>query len=113
MSEENDLFTRQIKTVLDHGNHNLDADTAARLARARRAALAGPARPRRHWHPAANGLAIAAGLLLAVGLWLSRPAPETAPPDMEDLQLLAEKPDLDFYQDLDFYVWLAEQNDEG
>lgn len=136
MNEEHGSFTYQIKAVLDRSSTDLDADTAARLARARRAAIdplsyeprlqptrrallararvqVEPTSGRRHRHLATGGLAVAASLLLAAGLWMSPPMPDAAPPDLEDLPLLAEKPDLDFYQEMDFYVWLTEQDDEG
>lgn len=91
------------------------------LARARRTALA----RRRSLRPAAwgvAGLATAAAGVLGLVLWLgphhgpSGPSGPAAPGPMaaaDDLELLASGEGVEFYADLDFYVWLAEDGGAG
>jgi hypothetical protein len=92
-----------------------------RLAAARRQALAG----RRSLRPAAwglAGLATAAAGVLGLVLWLggphgaSGPARVAEPTPMaaaDDLDLLASGEGVDFYADLDFYLWLAQDGNAG
>lgn len=79
----------------------------ARLDQLRHRALATTPADRSHrWLP----LAVAATLaLVAVGLFRLQPAPETSPP-----QVTASKQNVpDLYEDLDFYLWLADHKGTG
>jgi len=97
---------------------HIDARTRAKLAAARRAALAAKDRHqsrRALWLPAAGAVAACA---LVLGMMWFRPQPSnmsTAPQtravaanDME-LPLDADSQQLDLYQNLDFYQWLVQQ----
>lgn len=96
---------------------NVDARTHAQLAAARRNALAAARAPsrKRVWLPAAGAMAACA---LTVGVILWRPASTPAPghgrkiaaSDVE-LPLDADPQQMDLYQNLDFYQWLAQQPD--
>ncbi len=94
------------KDLLDDQLTRLDQPIVDRLRRARREAVeAGPKPPRRLW---AAGLAAACVGFLAVSLWIWQPAATQPIPDPEDLEILASAEDLDLYEDLDFYSWLAD-----
>lgn len=89
----------------------LDAATQSRLNRARQSALDGFDRPggRLRWMPA--GVMTAAAVLLAVLWW--QPAPDTAvvplmTDDMVDFELLLDDGELEMYDELEFFVWLPE-----
>jgi len=94
----------------------LDAATRSRLNRARQSALAEIDRPsgRLRWAPA--GMMTAAAVLLAVLWW--RPAPDTAivplmTDDMADFELLLDDGELEMYDELEFFVWLPEDELEN
>jgi len=99
-----------VKARLDQSEQALDGVTLGRLRAARREALAtlGAERPRRTWWEPMRGLAVAATLAtLTVSLWSLSPGPtDTGLMPLEDLALLTDSEDLEFYQDLDFYLWL-------
>lgn len=108
--------------VIDVLRAALDAEARAHegtpaLAAARRKALA--ARRTRAAHPwvwGIGGLATTAAGVLGLVLWLGGPHGPgvTAPvPPTEDLELLASGEGVEFYADLDFYLWLAEDGDAG
>ena len=48
-------------------------------------------------------------VLLALVLALNGPATNQAGSDLEDLDLLANADQLELYEDLEFYAWLAEE----
>ncbi|MEM7377657.1 MAG: hypothetical protein AAF460_09145 [Pseudomonadota bacterium] len=110
-------------TALDAEADQLNAVERARLAAARRRALDRvPARalPIRPWH----GLAVAAVLLAVLAVPALRTPPATTPPAatasappvdglFNDLALLSASEDVDFYQDLEFLIWLEDNNDHA
>ena len=53
----------------------------------------------------------AAVAVLAVFLWWHEPAGHLPP--MEDLELLAAPESVEFYAELDFYLWLSDLPDAG
>lgn len=95
--------------VLD-GTANNEAALAAELHARRRAALAGAATtPRQPWALPWPALATAAAvtLVLGLGIFLRLPSEITAPPTIT--QQAQIEPKADMFADIDFYVWLAEQ----
>jgi len=102
-------FEHDLKQQLQRSSE-LDAATARRLQTARSKALEN--RPQRQFVPWAGGLALASVTALAVGLWWQQPQDLLADSsDFEDLELLASTEDMSLYEDLDFYLWLAEQEE--
>ncbi len=111
MTQQTDEFERQVRALLDADADALDAATRDRLAAARERALAQAGRAggsRKGW---AWGLA--ASLLLGVALGLALRQGEEAAPALEDLALLSASEEPEFYEELDFYAWLAEQAEQG
>jgi len=103
-------LTLSARTALDESVEALDGETVARLADARRRALAVAGRRSRLVLAAAGGL-LAATLALAIGIsWWTRSTVELAAVedlgDLEDIELLAVNEDLDLYENLEFYEWL-------
>lgn len=105
-------FLQRVKNALDAGNDNLDAATRARLRAARAHALQTPARAGHAWLWPAGGVALAGVALLSWALWLHVPATH-APAALEQLELLSSADSLELYSDLEFYQWLASDNDAG
>jgi len=102
-------FLKRVRAQLDQDARELDELTVARLRAARRQAL--DAGPRRMRWLAAGGLAAAtvAGL---VALLLLTPAASPPANGLEQLELLADA-DIEVYDNLEFYRWLAEQRRAG
>lgn len=111
MSEptERDLIKGATELLRKH-EATLDELTIARLRAARLRAL--DARSAR-WRTLAATTAVGLALALAGIVWFRAPAELPVPPSPEivaDLDLLtSESPD--FYEDLEFYRWLATQPD--
>lgn len=112
------LFLSAAKSTLDDSVDKLDVQVQARLAQIRRQALENVAsRPSlakkfSHWLLPATGLVTAAAaLLLVVTLWTGQPLPESqqsAPMAvLEDINILTDSEEIEFYQNLEFYEWLA------
>lgn len=105
-------FVDNVKKALDLGAENLDTGTQAKLKHARHKALDVGERKGfdiRQWFtlPVA-GWATACILVLALTLFVQTDG--TTPP-LEDIDLLAAEDNLEFYDGLEFYAWLAEENE--
>ena len=115
--ENTERFLRQLNDRLDQSVEDMDVSTQARLRAARQEAVAAS---EVHSHPAwllpVGSLAAAATVaVLTVSLWLV-PPDETVDnplPPLEDFALLSDNEGLEFYQDLDFYLWLDDENKAG
>lgn len=112
MNEDKDTeFLKRVRAELDRGADTLDELTVARLRAARRRAL--DARPPRRAWLVAGGVTAAVATAALLAMLLASPA--GGPPGttgLEQIELLADA-DVDLYNDLDFYRWLAEHPDAG
>ncbi len=109
MSDRQDDFLRQTKITLDEAEQRIDGATQTRLGAVRREALATAGRSRRSpWLLPASGLAVAATVaILTVSLWQVSPSVDSLAA-LEDIALLSDEVDPEFYADLEFYTWVAE-----
>ena len=110
-AEQEDALVAQVKDQLDQSVETLDPGVVARLRTARYEAL--HSQPHRTpWLWPASGLATACSAILVALLWWGSP-PEQAPPEtvqiIEDIEVLIADDPLDLYENLEFYEWLAEQ----
>jgi len=108
-------FIAKLKTVLDQSTDLLDVRTRARLLAARRTALAEAAPlfilPRWFLPVGAAATLAAVG---AIGVWWMQPAtPTVMAASVEDAELLFATDNIDLYQNLDFYRWLAAKGQSG
>ncbi|MEK6748637.1 MAG: hypothetical protein AABY83_05460 [Pseudomonadota bacterium] len=105
-----DAFKRDLRAALDTQLTHLSAQELHKLRAARTGAMAATstrrAAPRWAW----SGLALAATVILAVSLWPRATPPSHAPQAIEDLELLAVEENLELYDELEFYTWLADEN---
>jgi hypothetical protein len=111
--ERDDEIARRARAALDRSADELDAATQTRLRAARRAALDALDAPPSVWPRRALLSASAAGLLFGVSWWLRTPAlPVALDDDLDDVEILAGADDLELYDDLEFYRWLDDDDDE-
>jgi hypothetical protein len=103
-------FLSRVHAQLDQSVVDLDPETRARLAQARRQAVAQISKPRRLPQPVAM-LALAASVVVMVaGISLLLPVSNPALPaiDAKDMAMLTTGEDFELLEDLDFYRWLED-----
>ncbi len=117
--EDTDRLLKMSKSTLDQAVNGLDDATLRDLRRVRREALlAGKpvvSKKRPAWLLPVGGLATAATVaVLTVSLWLTPPEHDlgTQLPPLEDLALLGDAESLEFYEELDFYLWLDDEDEQ-
>jgi len=108
-------FVDNVKKALDLGADNLDAGTQSKLTRIRHRALDAGERKGfdiRQWFtvPVAGW---ATACLIVIGLTVYLQQSDGTPPPLEDIDLLAAEDNLEFYDGLEFYAWLAEENSDA
>ncbi len=106
--------SQRFTAALDEQVDALDAVTLQRINQARQQALE---QRKRRWRPgqwlipAGSLAALALVAMVIVNLSGKPGAPASADfPDDEALQLLTAQDDLELYRDLDFYLWLDQQD---
>ena len=114
-SLDDEAWVRRARALHEQACTRIDARTRSRLVAARSDALDGGRRrsQRLVWLPAAGAMG---ACLLVIGVTWLRPQAPGAPPARQDtthaeteLPLETDTQQLDFYQNLDFYQWLAQQ----
>jgi hypothetical protein len=106
-------FVGRAKGVLDRAVGEIDHATALRLQQGRLAALDARAR-RSSWRPWASGLAIASLAALAVLLWAQPAAPpQHAAVPLDDFELVTSAENVELAEDLEFFHWLADDDQAG
>ena len=118
MSEEEreKAFLERTKAVLDESEEDLDANTLSRLRQARTRALHGEERRKpRSWFwfsfPSAAGMATALVAVLVALFYITRPPVQEPNKSIGDLEILASNDQLELYENLDFYAWLAKEKE--
>ena len=110
-------FLHKLSDILDQSVEEMDASTKARLRDARREAVAASEeKSYAAWLMPVGSLAAAATVaVLTVSLWMTPPDEgvnaQLSP--LEDFALLSDSESLEFYQDLDFYLWLDDEQKAG
>ncbi|MCI0508002.1 MAG: hypothetical protein L0Z73_18100 [Gammaproteobacteria bacterium] len=109
------LLLSAAKATLEDSVEQIDAQTLARLAAIRQSAV--DAAMRKHsatawfsrWILPMGGAATAMAVALVVfTLWVQPPGQDAAPVAvLEDLNILTGSEEIEFYQELEFYEWLA------
>ena len=121
MSQNNDnnesAFLERVRGTLDDSVDNLDAGTLSRLTQARHRALAeAKSRPSQRgpsfWFSLA-GLAAATAVVFLAILLTRQPSRPQYYSGLEDVEILATGENPEFFVDLEFYAWLAEEIDDA
>ena len=97
--DSNDALVNQLKQSLDQQANDLDAATLSQLRQARARALDEMARKQQRFKP---------GIIWAGDNGI---APDMAQ-QIADVDLLTDDDSIDFYEDLDFYIWLEQQEND-
>lgn len=121
-----DAFLKEVKQQLQKSSDELDELTLAKLGAARRRAVEVGSRPvvYRFGDVLSLGrgsmtiLMLAGLLLIASAVLLNRAnTPEQQQAQsitlLEDMELLGAAQELEFYQELDFYLWVTDEQDSG
>ena len=114
-SIDEQLLLSAAKSTLDNSVDDLDASTLEQLATIRRQAVESATKQQASsiglpsWLLPVGGLATAAAaVLVTMTLWTIQPDIQDAPVAvLEDINLLTAPEEIEFYQDLEFYEWLA------
>jgi hypothetical protein len=111
MNEQEKKIVESIRGFLDESAESLSPEVRLRLQEARyRAVNAAGKKPRFYSFPrwiTVGGLATATTAVLAVFFWFNVPSVEIPAKQVEDFEILTSKEQIDFYKDLDFFLWLA------
>ena len=103
----------QAKVVLDRAVGKVDHATALRLQQGRLASLDARAR-RSSWRFWASGVAIASLAALVVLLWTQLAAPpQHATVSLDDFELVTSVENVELAEDLEFFHWLADDDQAG
>ncbi|RNC66712.1 MAG: hypothetical protein ED859_16020 [Desulfuromonadales bacterium] len=102
-----------VKEHLDARVESLDDRTVARLRQARLDALEAAER-KRGWlrvprWVTVGGLATAVAAVVAVSLWITDYRRQSAVATMDDIEIVAAQEQVQLYEDLEFYRWLADR----
>ncbi len=111
-----DPLLKNIKTALDDSCEHLDAGTLSRLRQAREIALDHAKKPSlwQSFKIPAAAIATATTACIVAVLYLGTPneMPQLHS-SLNDIEMLISEESPDFYEDLDFYSWLAEETDSA
>ncbi len=108
-------FVSRIREALDQSAEQLAPGGRARLSRMRHEAVTRQAErraPRRSWRWAAGLAAASAAAVLMLILPLNRPAEKTPLAAIDDMEILASSDPLEIYEDMEFYSWLSDLENE-
>ncbi|MCG8487830.1 MAG: hypothetical protein MI756_10220 [Chromatiales bacterium] len=121
-----EAFLSEVKQQLQKSSDELDELTLAKLGAVRRRAVEAASRPAvfrlgNVLSLGRGGMAILmlAGVLLIASVVLLKtaypPVQQQLQPItlLEDMELLGAAEELEFYQELDFYLWVADEQDSG
>jgi hypothetical protein len=109
--EKEEKFLKRVRVLLDESADALNPETGLRLREIRAQALESPVKSRfslfaAHRWVTVGGFATVATAILAVFFWLHAPSSDSLPKQDEDFEILTSREHIDFYKDLDFFLWL-------
>jgi len=115
---QDERMLKRTREVLDASVANLDAGTLERLRDARhRAVEAADERPglllRLPRWVKVSGLTTAAAAVLVFSLWFTSPKHDLTVKNPDDFEIVLAKDQIDLYEDLDFYGWMADDEDNA
>ena len=116
-NDHESVFLDRVRRALDDSVDNLDARTLSRLTQARNRALE-KAKSRPYLHRRSSWLSLAglvtATAVVVLAIFLARdPSGPQHYSSIEDVEILAASENPEFFAELEFYAWLAEEMDDA
>lgn len=116
--EREDIALKEnAKAILDHDMEQIDEQIIGRLRQIRRKAMAGKERRLTFkWNRfrILSATAIAGFLFAVISLTIVRTPSQTVTAKLiEDIDIFSSEVNIDFYEDLEFYTWLAERQNRN
>lgn len=112
---DHDPFESRTRAAFDASVDALDGRTRSKLTQARHAALDELRKSStRSWQRAGTALAGLSAAVLAV--WIAVPQWTPANPGelaLDDMDLVAEAPNLELLEEVEFYAWVAREQGQG
>jgi hypothetical protein len=114
-NERENILLDEIRSSLDHEAENLDCRTVQDLKNIRLEVL--ESMERKRWYfgvprwLTATGIATAVVLVATVSLFVVSSRNSLQVKNAEDFEILSANDQQDMYKDLDFYRWLADDED--
>lgn len=113
--DEQDV-TKELKDLLDRSAERLEPHVEARLRAIRRNALM-PAEPVQRWVPfrrwATTGSFAAIAAVIGLSVWLTTDRDSLPMRAEDDVDIVAAQEPIEVYEDLEFYRWLAQKEQQG
>ena len=106
-------FLDNTRRILDNSVDGIDEDTSSRLRKIRYQALNNKAEKSYGLMPYSAFAATAAVLVLTITIWLTQAPDINDELVLEDISILTSTEELDFYQQLEFYNWLDDEQING
>ncbi len=113
--EKDKALMKRASSLLDDAAENLDEKTLASLRQIRRKALDSATQSTGvNWMlPAGGFAAIATVAIVSVSIWTANPIEDELTHAFSDIELLTSSESLEFYEELEFYAWIDEQDAKG
>ncbi len=114
MSRDEKYFLDFARKRLNQGTENLDPDTRHKLISMRNRAL--DLQESKSWFPQWAPLPVMGlltGVLFIILVYAKPGSVQNMDTGLEDLEILASVDQLELYEDLEFYDWLANENYEA
>jgi hypothetical protein len=113
-NDKEERFLEKAKDLLNRAAENLDSQTGQRLERIRTNALrAAEEKPSGFFTPLrwilVGGFGTATMAAVALFFWLNTSPGDFPAKHAEDFEIITSREPIDFYQDLEFYRWMATQ----
>ena len=116
-NDHESVFVEKVRRTLDDSVENLDAKTLSQLTEARHRALeeleSKPSLLQRPFWFSLAGLATAT-VVVVLAIFLARnPSGSEYYSAIEDVEILVASENPEFFADMEFYAWLAEEMDDA
>ncbi|MCU0530551.1 MAG: DUF3619 family protein [Syntrophales bacterium] len=118
LSEQETRFLGKARQALLASEDRLDAATLARLREARAKAVEAAGEPARGFFRVPNWMragafATAAAAVIVFAVWVDPPKQELPVKSVDEFEIVLYADNLELYEDLDFYEWLADVGNGG
>ncbi len=110
-------FLKNVKTILDDDVDHMSASTLSKLKRIRSKAIKkkelGETGFWQRFRIPVAGLAMASMMIMVMALYFKGTSVTIATNEFEDVEMITSGENLNFFADLEFYAWLAEEQENA